>query len=332
MTKQGLACHAYGTAPYNRYNATACPMNAMTARVPHIDWSVGLDRSWIKDNAPASHAFDAFSFMLPQTEHFFADTVRQVLQRELNSSLSNDVQASVSQDTALIDSARSFIAQESIHHYQHRRYNTMLEQNGLRSVVDRHISWLQRFAQKHLSSLTRLALVSGYEHYTAMLSVYILARPELLASATPHVALLWGWHAAEECEHEAVCVELYRRLGGGWARRVACFTAVTLELVGAFSVQYLSLLWQDACLRPGRLWKTASQAARLFFARSGFAWFAARHALAYLNPAFHPRHANNISLASTWLAKHQAQLREVSPSRSAVADAVTPSADLAERH
>jgi len=58
--------------------------------------------------------------------------------------------------------------------------------------------------------------------------------------------LVWGWHAAEETEHKAVCFDLYRALGGGWLRRVLVLMLVTMNFSRLFWRLYLDMLRRTA--------------------------------------------------------------------------------------
>ena len=165
-------------------------MATITPRVPKIDWSKGFDRHWNGKNAAVTHAFNALSFLFPQAERFFIDTAREFV-RSVN----------VANDPELEQAVRSFIAQESIHTQQHNQYNAILQSQGFENVVHDFVERLQARSHKMFSPLTKLAVVCAYEHYTAILGNFILRNPEALEFASPDMALIWGWHSAEETEH-----------------------------------------------------------------------------------------------------------------------------------
>jgi uncharacterized protein len=206
-----------------------------------------------------------------------------------------------------------FFGQEAMHARQHAQYNAVLEQQGFANVVRDYIVLLQSIGNRGFSSLTRLAVVCAYEHYTAILGNYVLRHPEVLEPAPPDLALVWGWHSAEETEHKAVCFDLYRYAGGGWLRRSAVFLLVSLNFTVLFSRLYINLLYRDGCLKPSRLAATAGQAARFFFGASGVTWHLLGHSLRYLSPWFHPWNQDNRRELQAWLRAHQDRLQEAQP-------------------
>lgn len=274
-------------------------MTTITARAPQVDWSMGFERHWNGGNPAATHVFNALSFLFPQGEKFFIDVAREVVR-----SIANDGNPELQQVV------RGFIAQESIHGNQHDQYNAVLEKQGFENVVHELIDRLNERSRHYFSPLTNLAIVCGYEHYTAILGNFILSNPQVLKSASPDMALIWGWHSAEETEHKAVCFDLYRAAGGGWLRRVLAFLLVTLNFTLLFGRLYFSLLYRDDRLRPSRLFRTIGQSLRFFFGGSGVAWHLLWHGFRYLSPFFHPWNQDNRRKLQVWLAINQTRLRE----------------------
>lgn len=252
-------------------------MSAIAARIPQVDWSQGFDRHWNGGNPAVTHAFNALSFLFPQGEKFFIEVAREVA-GNLNTTSNVDLTGAV----------KGFIAQESAHARQHTLYNAILQQQGYENIVHAWVRRLQQWAHRSLSPLTKLAVVCGYEHYTAILGNFLLNNLDVLKQASPDMALIWGWHAAEETEHKAVCFDLYRAAGGGWLRRVMVFLFVSFDFLLLFSRLYLSLLNRDGCLKIAKLFSTAQQFVRFFFGRRGVGWHLFGHGLRYLSPWFHP--------------------------------------------
>lgn len=275
-------------------------MASLIARIPHVDWSHGFDRHWNGGNAAVTHAFNALSFLFPQAEHFFIDVAREVVSG-IDLSHNPDLERAVS----------GFIAQESIHSHQHSRYNTVLQQQGFENVAHDFVLRLQRQAHNHFSPLTKLAVVCAYEHDTAILGNYILNHPQVLEPAPPDMALVWGWHSAEETEHKAVCFDLYRAAGGGWLRRVLVLLSVTLNFNLMFGRNYFSLLRRDGCMKPSRIVGTLAQSLQFFFGGSGIGWHLIGYGLRYLTPGFHPWDQDNRSQLHAWLSVNAVRLRRV---------------------
>jgi uncharacterized protein len=275
-------------------------MTTITARVPQVDWSKGFARHWNGGNPAVTHAFNAVSFLFPQAEKFFIEVTREVVRN-----------IATDGNLELQEAVKGFVAQESIHSNQHDQYNAILEKQGFDNVVHELIVRLQERSRRDFSPLSRLAIVCGYEHYTAILGNFILSNPRVLKPASPDMALIWGWHSAEETEHKAVCFDLYRAAGGGWLRRVLVFLLVTFNFSVMFGRLYFSLLHRDGCLRPSRLFETFAQSVRFFFGGAGIGWHLVGHGFRYLSPFFHPWNQDNRRKLQAWLATNQLRLQEM---------------------
>jgi len=274
----------------------------INARVPRIDWSKGFPRRWNADNAAATHAFNAVSFLFPQGERYFIDVAREVARG-----------VDWARDPELARAVAGFIGQESMHARQHSQYNAVLERQGFANIVHAYIARLEAIGNRHFSPLTRLAVVCAYEHFTAILGNFILRNPEVLAAAAPDMALVWGWHSAEETEHKAVCFDLYRRAGGGWLRRSLAFALVCLNFNVLFWSLYFNMLHRDSCLAPSRLAATAAQSARFFFGATGVLWHLLFYSLSYFSPRFHPWNQDNRRELQDWLRVNAPRLQATEP-------------------
>ncbi len=274
-------------------------MTGITVRVPRIDWSKGFRRRWNDENAVRTHVFNALSFLFPQGERFFIDVAREVASG-----------MDFSNNRELEKAVKGFIAQESVHSQQHDQYNEVLQQQGFQNVAHDSIVRLQKQSKKHFSLLSRLAIVCAYEHYTAILGDFILSNPRILKPAEPRMALIWGWHCAEETEHKAVCFDLYRAAGGGWFKRMSIFLLVTMSFSIMFSRNYFSLLWRNGCMKPSRIAKTLGQSLKFFFGGSGVAWHIIIHGFRYLMYGFHPWDQDNRNKLQAWLSVNHSQLHQ----------------------
>ncbi len=275
-------------------------MTSITPRTSQVEWNQGFERHRNGGNPAVSHSFNALSLLFPQGEKYFIDVAREVARA---------VKLSANQPHS--EEIRGFVAQEAIHTRQHARYNAVLDQLGYRNVVNDYIDRVVELTQRHRSPLTNLAMVCAYERYTAILGDFALSNPQVLAPAPPGLALIWGWHAAEETEHRAVCFDLYREAGGGWLRRMLTFALVTLNFSVMFLRAYFHLLHTDGCLKPARLPRTLAQALRFHFGVPGLVWHLIAQGIPYLAPRFHPWNFDNRRKLQTWLAANAERLREL---------------------
>lgn len=275
-------------------------MSNIQPRVPDIDWSKGFDPHWCNGSPAITHWFNAVSFMFPVGEQYFHETAREVAKS-----------IDLSNNPRLAQEVRDFTVQESMHAAQHRQYNKVLAAQGFENVVEPSIVWWINMGLRFLSPLTNLAAVCAYEHYTAILAEHMLGTPAKWMKSAPDMALFWGWHAAEETEHKAVCFDLYVAAGGGWLRRASMFIAVSFTFYFLFFMRaYLYLLRKDRELRPQKRGTTVTLK-HASFALRGPVGFAFAAVMDYLRPGFHPWQRDNRALMEAWLRNNEARLRPV---------------------
>ncbi len=279
-------------------------MSTILPRVPELDWSKGLNPHWFNGNRTITHWFNAFSFMLPAGEQYFHETARQVA-----------MDMDLSKQPRLAQEVRDFTVQESLHAAQHRHYNEALERQGFENIVEPFLLWWKKMGRIFLSPLTNLAAVCAYEHYTAILAEHMLNSNAKWMKAAPDMALFWGWHAAEETEHKAVCFDLYVAAGGGWLRRVSMFIFVSFAFYFLFFLPtYIHLLRRDRQLRPQQGPRKEGGTVSLknvVFALRGPVGFAFGAVMDYLRPGFHPWQRDNRALMEAWLRDNEGRLRVI---------------------
>lgn len=268
------------------------PASSITPRLPNIDWKKGFNRHWHNKDPVTTHAFNALSLLFPQAESYFIAVVKEI---------ANGVDLKDKQDLQL--AIKNFIAQESIHTQQHNLYNEILKLQGYDNIVRNYVETLQVRSERY-APLTRLAIVCGYEHYTAILGDVILNKPKILDNTDADMALIWGWHAAEETEHKSVCFDLYHATGGGYLRRIFTFMAVTINFQVMYLRLYLSLLYRDGCLKPSQILATLLRTIQFFMFSTGIIWHLFQNSLRYFSPTFHPWKVNNRKSLEIWLAEN----------------------------
>ncbi len=272
----------------------------LQARIPDIDWSKGFERYWCGGSVSLTHTYNAFSLLLPVGEQFFRDTAR-----DLAKSLD------LSNNPALEKEVREFVVQESLHSAQHRRFNEVLERQGFKNVVEPNLLWWKSFGYRYLSPLTNMAAVCAYEHLTSIMSEEFLRAPGKWTKNSPDMALFWGWHAAEETEHKAVCFDLYKAAGGGYLRRAISYLIVLLGFNFLFFMRsYLYLRRTDKHLEA----KAAVNKEPTKFALTmllGPARYTLGAVLHYLSPSFHPWQRDNRARMEEWLRDNHSRLKLV---------------------
>ena len=96
---------------------------------------------------------------------------------------------------------------------------------------------------------------------TAVFADHLLAHPQLLEDAKPHLRDLWLWHSSEESERRSKPFGLYIALGGNlvWRRRL--FWIVSLNFAVNLLRQTVRNLWHDGSVWRLSTWTRAGQVA-----------------------------------------------------------------------
>ena len=234
-----------------------------------------------------THFFNALSVMLPEGEKFFIEIAARIVNQSMPEELRRDT--------------AGFVAQESSHSVQHRRYNEAIAAAGfnipaLEQAVAKQITLMKRL----LSRTWLAAVAAAYEHMTAMLGETVLSTTEWLENADAEFARLWRWHSVEEIEHKSVAFDLYKATGGGYLVRVAAMAFASL----AFTINLVWLMLyfggKDRSLLRPRAW---SDGLAFLFWRAGLFTRLLPAYLRYFAPSFHPDQNDQSHLIAQWSAR-----------------------------
>ncbi len=260
-----------------------------------VDLATPWPRHWNGGETFRSAWFDALSMSFPVGEQFFIDSVRAGLAR-----------LPAEQRPRFEAEVRGFIGQEATHRHIHALYNQQLERQGLVNHWGPRITRrLQALQGKDVRAW--LAVTAATEHFTAILSEYLLSQRQALAGAEPRLATLWRWHASEEAEHRCTAFDLYRALGGNELWRLRLFKLVTWYFCTDVLRQTLHNLWRDGSWKRPSTW---TGAARFLFGRGGLVRAMVGPWRDYLRADFHPAQRENPA-AAAWLANHAADFMVV---------------------
>jgi predicted metal-dependent hydrolase len=244
-----------------------------------------VPRDWCHDDAYQTAFLNALSLLFPEGEKFFVDSVKHYKARIADPVLQREI--------------AGFIGQEAMHGREHRAFNEMIVAHGYVSAprVDRRLRGFLGLVRRVLSPRSQLAVTCALEHFTAMLAEQLLGEERVRAEIHPSVRPLWLWHALEESEHKAVAFDVYRAVGGGYARRVAIMLLTTFVFFVAQGLAQTrmmadrKILWKPWRWVRGitRMWIYPGFFTRLFPAY-----------LAYFAPSFHPDDRDTRTLLATW--------------------------------
>jgi predicted metal-dependent hydrolase len=190
-------------------------------------------RYWVNGNPARTHLMNALHLFLPPFERMITQVVRHGALPRVS-------------DPVLLEQARGFMAQESIHGRCHELFLDNLRAQGY--SIDRYGALLEwvfgDLIQKKLGTRLSLSVVSAFEHYTDLL-VPLALQGDFLDGCDAALRELLEWHAAEEIEHNAVAFALLQEIAPGKVLRVVG-SALALGLLQATLVAGACLLlWQD---------------------------------------------------------------------------------------
>lgn len=257
-------------------------------RRPQFDYATDEpDHYWVDGDAFATRFVEALSMFFPDGERFFVESVKHYESRI--------------DDPELRDQVKGFTRQEGQHSSEHRRYNEHVA--GRRAAryqgIARHL--LYRVAKPLSSPRTHLAITVALEHYTAILAHELLKNREYASRMDPRHRALWLWHAVEETEHKGVAYDVYRAIGGGYARRAITMLVVSVGFLGATAYLTGHLLRRD-----GRLFERATVRSFVRWALRDPGLFVAvaPEWAKFFQPDFHPWQIDATELIDAWKTEY----------------------------
>jgi predicted metal-dependent hydrolase len=236
-----------------------------------------------------SHVLAVLSSVFPDGEDYFVRSVEAAR---------DDID-----DPALLADVDGFIGQESWHGREHRVLNERLGELGYPTgAIGAYVRWLFHTRERFRNRRLHLGFTAALEHYTATLAETLLrdadARDEIGHDGVRSLLL---WHALEEAEHKAVAFDVYRRVGGTEAMRMATMWLTHLLFVLETSIWTgISLaLDGDARRHPARVLRSAWRLRRSPFTRPE----PVRQLFQYTRRGFHPNDRDTRELITAWRSK-----------------------------
>jgi len=254
----------------------ALKLIARSVRFNYLE-AMKKNRYWHDNDPVKTHFFNALQALFPEGERFFMDSARDVRDQVGKDKLSPQ----------LLEQIQLFIRQEAMHGREHDGWSQALIDMGYPAMkmFDEKLKRDNKWSRKNLSALSRLAMTSASEHFTASLAhLFIYHRPDLVEKAGTPFRELLVYHALEEVEHKAVCYDLYQEAKGGYFMRVSAMVFVTMDLLVRLRNRMRYLLEQDG------LWDARHRKATrdLLWGRDGIMRALAPFLLQYFRPNFHP--------------------------------------------
>lgn len=248
-----------------------------------------LPRYWHGGDIFKTTYNNALSCLFPEGERMFIDAVR-------------DNQHFV-KDEVLLKQVKGFIKQEAIHGHEHAQFNKYLDRLGYpASKVEAFEKKEKILMKKYLPAISRLAITTAVEHFTAIMAHDILTNPKNSEGMDEKFKALWKWHAVEETEHKAVAFDVYKQAGGGYFNRIIAMMIVTITFCIRVSSVQAIFLWKDGKLFSPKVWM---QGIRMYFGKNGLVKNIWKDYIDYYRPSFHPWDHDNRELLQEWIAQGQ---------------------------
>jgi uncharacterized protein len=242
----------------------------------------GADPAWFANNIVLSCYLNLLSASFPIVEPMFIKAVRARRDQITDPALKADV--------------AGFIGQEAQHSKQHLAMNRWLKAQG--HPMDETTAVFQRVFKRITNRCNEdelLAMVSGFEHLTAMVSAFVLRHPAMQGDQNDTTALI-QWHCIEEIEHKSVCFDVYQAcVGDLWVRRRA--TLSTLFGFSIVSIRTLLLQLWDRKVPVPDAWAAAKFIVPLW---ASMVWSSADS----LRANFHPDESDESSLLESWRQRY----------------------------
>ncbi|ASU85175.1 metal-dependent hydrolase [Nocardiopsis gilva YIM 90087] len=271
----------------------------------NFDWS-DLDLHWIPAEPFATHVINVLHLLLPEGERWFVQVFKEAVP--------------LIRDEKLREEVLGFIGQEAVHAEAHAGVLDHMDAHGLDpEPYVSQVAWMFRklLGDRGLTGprasawlRSRLALIAGIEHMTAVLGQWVLDAKALdRAKADPTMLDLLRWHGAEEVEHRAVAFDLFVHLDGRYSKRALAMavSTVTLGVLWVRGVRFL--MANDPVLRgavkPQKpRWRDMLRSGRVGITPS--LWHLARSVPGYFRPGYHPSQHGSTSQAVAYLASSPA--------------------------
>lgn len=264
----------------------------------NIDFAASHADDWHRGSKEFEHVLNALSFVFPPGEKFFIESVRNYLDKV--------------RDPALMDEARRFIYQESMHIKEHVRSNRVLRQTyPYGEEIEKLAAFSLSIARRFTPKAAQLATTCALEHFTAMLSDDLLRKQEWFVSESdPAFSALWLWHAVEETEHKAVCFDVYQHVVGkgvfSYLLRIFTMFITSLSFMVVLLIAFRKVAKQNrqaarAGPATGELPRQPTEAPRVSYLLLDSSW---QLYIDYYRYSFHPWNHKNAHLIDEWKQRY----------------------------
>ncbi|MDF1780203.1 MAG: metal-dependent hydrolase [Alcanivoracaceae bacterium] len=237
------------------------------------------DTRFFRNSIMASAYFEALSIFLTFGEDLVIDTARYHRQFLTDPELKRRV-------TALI-------GQEAIHSKMHSEWNDVLAKHHFPVPLYQFLAdKVFEYGFKKLPNRMQLSLMSGIEHFTAVLAEHMMKNEDIFyESSDERQRAMWMWHMLEESEHKDIAYDVYQTLSGNYALRMSGFFLAffTILFLIPVATAAIPLLRKPRDLLKLSFWKDVKYSIGLLAGPKEGIWGSTLpHLLDYVRRDFHP--------------------------------------------
>jgi len=140
------------------------------------------------------------------------------------------------------DEVRKYLAQETQHHIQHRKFNKIIQRQYPKlAISEKLMAKTFKWFEKKRSKEFNLALSTTFETFAYSVARWTAQNQrELFKDANPEVLRLFTWHLGEEVEHKSTVFNIWKAVGG--RRRTQIAASIITVLITAFFVIFNSMI------------------------------------------------------------------------------------------
>lgn len=264
------------------------PTEIVKRRV-HIDFDSAPATNWFPREPVTETFLNAVSFFLPAGEKFFIESVQHYKHKIAGPVLQDQVQR--------------FVYQEAMHTREHINCNQMLSKTfRYGPKIEKIGEFFLNLARWFTPKAFQLAVTCAIEHYTAVLADNLLRnQARVIHNADPEFAKFWIWHAVEETEHKAVCLDVYQEVVGkgpfAYLLRVVAMLVTTMFLAGAVAIAVALIRRGQPSVQVPTKKSTERQVTILELVKTLVPW---QLYFDYFRPSFHPWDHQNAHLIEEW--------------------------------
>lgn len=227
----------------------------------------------------ASAYFASLSIFLTYGEELVIDTARYHRDRI--------------KDPLLKQRVTALIGQEALHSKLHEQLNDEFLKADVPVKLFRTLAgWVFDYGFNRLPQPMKLSLMSGIEHFTAVLAEYMMNHEQIFfQSQDEKQRAIWMWHMLEESEHKDIAFDVFQHLSHNYLLRIAGFFPALITILGLISAASLLV---PVYRRPSNLLRFAyyqdmyRSVGLIFGLKDGVYGSSIKHIFDYLRPNFHP--------------------------------------------